>query len=695
MRSPRLAALELRKFGRGRLPRAAMAALLLLPLLYGALYLWSFWDPYGRLNKIPVALVNADQGTTVGGKRITAGNDIVAKMRGNESGFDWQETDAAHAAKGVENGKYYLSLTIPADFSRRIASSAGNDPQTGALQVRTNDANNYIVGTISRSVFAQIRSAASANASKGFYDKIFVSFADIHDKTQHAAQGAGDLHGGIDKAQQATGKLADGLNTAKDASDRIGDGLGSLQSGSRDLASGAHTLADGTQQLADKVNGLNDNYGAFVKSNSKQIGLTAQLIADVTQQIRDNLGDLPQKSSSIATAAQTAADLSRKYYDTRCGSVPQPGADCATLKDIADINAQQASDAKSLDTSLKTDSSALDKLDGNLKTLQQLAQQIADNAPNLSSDLDTAVAKINALNKGAHDVADGADGVRDGAGTAKSAVDTLDSGIGDLKAGAQSLNGGMYKLSDGSNTLATGLKDGVRQIPDYDAKDRDAHSGVMSDPVQLLSQATHKASTYGTGFAPYFIPLSLWVGAMVAYMLMQPLSKRALAAGAPGWRIAFAGWLPAAVVGVLQVAALLAVLHWAIGLQMVRTVGTIGFLALVSACFAAIVQWLNARFGPAGRVLVLALLMLQLTSAGGTYPVQTSPAFFNALHPFLPMSYVVDGLRHLITGGELWPVWRACLVLLAFTAGSLTLTAWSAHRKQVWTVDRLHPEISL
>ncbi|GAB2959620.1 hypothetical protein GCM10023080_019430 [Streptomyces pseudoechinosporeus] len=81
-----------------------------------------------------------------------------------------------------------------------------------------------------------------------------------------------------------------------------------------------------------------------------------------------------------------------------------------------------------------------------------------------------------------------------------------------------------------------------------------------------------------------------------------------------------------------------------------------GFLCPVTACFAAIVQWLNARFGAAGRILVLAFLMLQLTSAGGPYPVQTSPAFFNVIHPFLPMTYVVDALRKLITGGGLGPV---------------------------------------
>jgi putative membrane protein len=235
----------------------------------------------------------------------------------------------------------------------------------------------------------------------------------------------------------------------------------------------------------------------------------------------------------------------------------------------------------------------------------------------------------------------------------------------------------------------------VRKIPDYGKQERDDRTDVMADPVGLSSSNAHRAPQYGTGFAPYFIPLALWVGAMIAYMLLQPLNRRALAAGAPAARITLAGWLPVAAIGAVQAGALLSVLHWGLGLHLARGAGTVGFLLLVTLCFTAIVQFLGARFGPAGRVLVLAMLMLQLTSAGGTYPIETSPGFFNAIHPFLPMSYVVEGLRHLITGGPAWPVWRACLVLLAFTVGALALTAVTARRRQVWTVDRLHPEIAL
>ncbi|MGW7547782.1 YhgE/Pip family protein [Streptomyces sp. NPDC054770] len=694
MRSPRLAALELRRFGRGRLPRAALVALLVLPLLYGALYLWSFWDPYGRLDRVPVALVNDDKGASASGGRITAGDDIVAGLKDSRT-FAWHEVSAAEAHRGVENGTYYLSLTMPADFSARIASSAGDSPETGALQVRTNDANNYIVGQISRTVFNEVRSAASAKASRSFLDRIFISFADIHGQTVKAAEGADTLAGGIGKAEKGSKDLAAGLKDAKTGSGKLVTGIRKLDTGAGTLADGSQQVADGTQALADQVDGVYGKVGPYLAANEKTIGDTARLVADSAQTVRDNLGVLVKTAPAAAKTAHTAADTLDEVYAARCSAELLTDPVCPDLKKARDAADDVAAVADDLNTLIADQNGDLKTLDQNLGTLQTQAQALADRAPHLSEDVADAVKKIDRLNDGAARVAAGAAKLHTGLGTAITGATGLDSGLGRLKTGAYDLSGGMYKLADGSDTLAGGLHDGAAKIPDYDKQDRDRRTGVMSDPVQLASQDLHKAPNYGTGFAPYFIPLSLWVGAMVAYMLIQPLNRRALAAGSAAWRIALAGWLPVVAVGVLQTAALMAVLHWAIGLQMARAAGTVGFLFLVTACFAAIVQWLNARFGAAGRILVLALLMLQLTSAGGTYPVQTSPGFFNAIHPFLPMSYVVAALRRLITGGGLGPVWQACAVLVAFTAGALALTAVSARRRQVWTLDRLHPELSL
>ncbi|WP_033318087.1 YhgE/Pip family protein [Streptomyces yerevanensis] len=694
MRSPKLAALELRRFGRGKLPRAAMASLLLLPLLYGALYLWSFWDPYGRLDRIPVALVNDDKGVTADGGKIAAGDDITKGLHKSDT-FEWHEVSAAEARKGVENGTYYLSLTMPSDFSERIASSSGDSPETGALQVRTNDANNYIVGQVSRTVFGEVRTAASTKTSRSFLDRIFISFSDIHGQTVKAAKGADQLKGGIGKAKKGSKDLADGLKDAKKGSGKLSAGLKKLDKGAGDLEKGSRQVSEGTRALADRVNGVADKVGPFLKGNEKEIGDTAQLVADSAAAIRRNLDTLVKTAPTAAKSARTASDTLNDVYKARCETAPLPDAACPQLKEAKNAAADVAKVADDVNTLVAGQDGDLDALDQHLATLQKQAQALADRSPHLSEDLATAVSKINELDKGAGQVAKGAKTLHTGLGTAKTGAAGLDTGVGALKTGAIDLEGGMFKLVDGSGKLAGGLHDGAGKIPDYDKKDRDQRTEVMADPVRLASKDLHKAPNYGTGFAPYFIPLSLWVGAMVAYMVIQPLNRRALATGASAWRIALAGWLPVAALGVLQTATLMAVLHWGLGLQMARAAGTVGFLCLVTACFAAIVQWLNARFGAAGRILVLAFLMLQLTSAGGTYPVQTSPAFFNAIHPFLPMTYVVDALRRLITGGGLGPVWQACVVLTAFTAGALALTAVAARRKQVWTLDRLHPELSL
>ncbi|MFL9682585.1 YhgE/Pip family protein [Streptomyces sp. KL110A] len=714
MRSPKLAALELRRFGRGKLPRAALVAVLLLPLLYGALYLYSFWDPYSRLDRLPVALVNEDRGATADGKRITAGADLTEGLLDSGT-FEWHQVGDAEAREGVEDGTYYLSLTVPADFSERIASSSGDSPETGALRVRTNDSNNYIVGQISRTVFSEVRTAASTKSSRTFLDKIFISFSDIHEATAEAAKGAADLKKGVDKAKKGSKDLSEGLTDAKTGSSDLASGLKKLDKGSKDVQTGTRKVANGTQALADKVNGTADKVRPYLANNGTSIRDTAKLVSDSATLARNDLEDLVRRAPLLRTAAHKADDTLARLHRESCAkpgadapvelpegvtlpegvALPDPEEMCAALKEASTTAGDVATVADDVHELTKDSKGDLKTLDTRLKKLKKEADELAARAPHLDEDVEGAIRKINELNKGAKKVADGAEQLHTGITGARAGSVSLDSGVGRLKKGAGDLDGGLFKLADGSGSLATGLKDGVDQIPDYDKGERDRRTEVMADPVKLAAQSLHKAPNYGTGFAPYFIPLSLWVGAMVAYMIIQPMNRRALAAGASAWRIALAGWFPVAAIGVLQVGALLSVLHWGLGLEMARAAGTVGFLALVTCCFAAIIQWLNARFGAAGRILVLALLMVQLTSAGGTYPVQTSPGFFNAVHPFLPMTHVVDALRRLISGGGLGPVWEAVAVLSAYTLGALALTAVSARRKQVWTLDRLHPELSL
>jgi len=143
--------------------RIALVAILLVPLLYGAVYLWAFWDPYAHVDALPVALVMNDRPTTVDGERLTAGRDLADELLDKET-FAWHEVTADAAARGLSNGTYYMTLTIPADFSAKLATADDSHPSDARLLVARREGTNYLASQIGARVFAEIRAAASASA---------------------------------------------------------------------------------------------------------------------------------------------------------------------------------------------------------------------------------------------------------------------------------------------------------------------------------------------------------------------------------------------------------------------------------------------------------------------------------------------------------------------------------------------------
>ncbi|NUU24430.1 MAG: DUF3533 domain-containing protein, partial [Streptomycetaceae bacterium] len=144
MNALRLAWLELRRF-RGPL-RIVPVAIALVPLLYGALYLWSNWDPYGHFHEVPVAIVAQDRPVDAAGRTVAAGAQLTDTIVGSKT-FEWHRTDAADAADGLRNGDYYFTVTVPPDFSARLASAPTAQPQQAHLAMTLNDANGFIIGT--------------------------------------------------------------------------------------------------------------------------------------------------------------------------------------------------------------------------------------------------------------------------------------------------------------------------------------------------------------------------------------------------------------------------------------------------------------------------------------------------------------------------------------------------------------------
>ncbi len=158
---------ELKRFGRQPITRAAIAVMLLIPLLYGAMYVWAFWDPTVRMNDLPVALVNADVAKTdADGNLQHYGTDVVDELIDDDS-VGWTKLDAATAAAGVESGKYYFAVTIPKDFTTDILSLGKDDPTAAKIMVSYDDSNSFLASTLGRTAMMQVREAVAREGQQG------------------------------------------------------------------------------------------------------------------------------------------------------------------------------------------------------------------------------------------------------------------------------------------------------------------------------------------------------------------------------------------------------------------------------------------------------------------------------------------------------------------------------------------------
>ncbi|MEV6849743.1 YhgE/Pip domain-containing protein [Actinoplanes sp. NPDC051411] len=711
MRTLSLAWLELRRFFRGRLTTAAVVVLAVIPLLYGALYLAAFWDPYGHLNHIPAALVVEDRtATATDGTTVHAGQDLADELVRRQI-FDWHVTGERAAEKGLESGRYQLMLRIPSDFSSDLVTGPdpSSAPEAAQLRAVSDDATNYLSGVFARTAFDEVRAAAAASASSGYFDKMLIGFTDLKHRTQQAADGASQVRSGADQAETGASELSDGIDRAHAGAGRLANGLGTAGRGANDLVAGltrldngAEQLATGTaqaaaggQQLAKVVDGAADRIEPVLRQNAATIQDAATQVAKGADALADNVG-------AISTAADKAvhdARALRSYLDT----LPAGTDGLADAKALANQLVDEAEQVRQ-----RVHDADLNGLRDRLRQVASTARQVAAAAPHLADQLSAGRAKVDQLSAGLDQLATGAKQLHTGTTQAKSgAVDLrggiyqlasgarqLDDGLGTLSTGGRQLADGLGDLQTGAGKLASGLTDGANQIPGY-GDDTGSRADVLADPVALDRVVRHPASTYGVGFAPYFLSLALWVGAMVTFMVLRPLNRRYLMSEAPTPRVALAGLLPAVAIGLAQATLLFLVVRFALGLSPVHPWLVWGLLMLTATVFAAIMQLLGAALKAAGRIVALALLMLQLTSSGGTYPVETSPGFFQAIHPLLPMTYTVEALRHAVDGGAASTVGHAALLLLAYGIAGVSLTLGVTHRARRMTGADLHPELVL
>jgi putative membrane protein len=702
MKSVRIAGYELKQLWGHRRVRLATAVITLVPLLYGALYLWAFWDPYARLDQLPVALVNEDRPVTHDGKRVAAGNDLIDKLLQSDT-VGWRQVSATEAASGVKDGTYYMALTVPADFSANLATADTTDPTPARLSVVAHESSNLLASQIGERVFSEVRSAAAASASESYLDTIFIGFSDMHGQLLDASLGATDLAEGLRTAQAGASDLAAGASTASDGSRALATGVAAVSSGAARLDTGAGDLVEGAQRLERGLQNARDG-AAELAAGTQQADSAAERVRDGASNLAAGIAQAAPQLSAAASGATSVRDGSAAVVaalQAYLGSNPDAASDSAFATALGAAQ-QTSAGATQLASGLHTATTQLPALAQGADDLASGAAQLADGVASLatgagalSSGIASAYDGSTALASGANALKSGTNELASGASEAASGARSLSDGLDTLDSGAHSLATGLRPAVAGSDELAAGLTAGVGALPAYDDTARSAHASMMADPVTLTTERLDPVPNYGTGFSPYFIPLALWVGALMVFFIVRPIPGTAVRDGQSPVFVALGGFWSAAIIAVAQSVVMLLVLRFGLGLNPVSTPALYGITILSAVVFIAVLQWLSSAFGPAGKIISIVLLMLQLTSAAGTFPLELTPGFFRAINPYLPMTYVVDGLRQAISGGDWSLLGHDALVLAAFGVAALALTSITAWRARGWDPERLEPALAL
>ncbi|MBC7441305.1 MAG: YhgE/Pip domain-containing protein [Ramlibacter sp.] len=672
--------------------RIALLALLLVPVLYGGLYLWANQDPYAGLDRVPVALIVSDTGAQVDGAEHNYGREVATQLV-DDGAFGWHQVSAAAGKAGVADATYDFSVTIPKNFSESIASSAGESPSQATITLTTNDTNSYLASTIGSQAAQTIREAIVAKVNKEAADRLLIGLSDVRSSLVTAADGAGKVTDGAVSAGTGSTSLADGPAQLATGTGRLATGAGQLATatgqvsdGAAALAAGASSLAAGTGQVATGAGQVSAGAAALA-TGTGDLATGSSQVAAGTRKLADGA---PQLAATADKAASTLTDAGTSLAAARTAMADQLTDDGLTPAQIEAVLAQldpvdtEVGAGQALTGGLKA---ALDPLPADSATLAGGAAAVADGAATArdgaarlsagaaqtATGAGQAAAGAGQAATGAADLADGAAQTRDGAVTAAAGAGGAATGASALASGATSLRDGLGTLQSGAGSLRDGLSDGVTSIPDSTAATRSLQGSTIADPVALKTAAVTSAGTYGAGLAPFFASLAGWIGIYALFLIVKPVSRRAITALHSPLRITLAGWLTPGLLGMAQMAALFAILAGVLKFEVHNPAGTYLMMGLAALAFAAIILALNVWLGSVGQFIGLVLMVVQLVTAGGTFPWQTLPAPLAWLHHVVPMSYAVDGIRQLMYGGNPATAWADAGVLLLWLAGALVL----------------------
>jgi putative membrane protein len=648
-------------------------AVLFIPVLYTGMFLWAFWDPYDKMEDLPVAVVNLDEGYELNGDNVDVGDEFVKKLKENPQ-FKWKFVSENKAKQGLEHNEYYMMIEIPENFSEKATSLSGSKNEKPELIYTPNAGFNFLAAQIGGTAVDKMKESLANELTKTYAEVMFDQVEQLAGGLNQAADGSGKITNGLEKASSGSGELAAGMTEKTPQIKELESGAALFQSKMKEFDSGLDQLLAAHKKLAAGTGELNTG-AQSLKSGLSQATTGSEKIMDGSLALRGGgeklsagAGNLANSVNEWNAGAQKAAAGS-KQVEQQINNLIQNQSNMSD-EEIASALKQIAAISGGVNNGMDSLTAATGKIAGG-------ANELAAGAKKLS-DSQTAVAQgVQQLHNGQLKLVGGVDQLAKGQAKVNAGTQTFQAKLGEAASGSHQLLAASGKLADGTATVSSGwqevtghvheiyngeqqLLDGSKELSSKlsEAADKtgelDPDSEMferIANPVSVKTKSFSDVPNYGTGFAPYFLSLGLFVGALLMSIVFPLRDKAGEPRSGFGWFASKFSFLGA--VGLVQALIADAVLLFGLNIEVSNLPAFIGLSIITSLTFLAIVQLLVTVLGDPGRFVAIIILILQLTTSAGTFPLELIPDGLQVFNTWLPMTYSVSGFKSVISSGDM------------------------------------------
>ena len=660
-----------------------IVGLIFLPSMYAWPNILSSWDPYGHTNNIKVAVTSEDAGATVDGKELNLGNSLVEGLKNNKN-LDWQfVSNKEEAENGVRIGDYYASIVVPKNFSQDMTSVSRTEPKRATIEYTVNEKINAISPKITNSG----ASAIANNISKNFVE---TANGIIFEKLHEAGIKFEENLPSIEKAKEEIFKLNDNFSTYESTLSEL---IGKVEYGYNILNNVQNTLpeidrvATNSIMIADKAGITINNIQGFNERLLPIINSHLNVVEEVSKEanvIAKELQKKPDKTEEIK-ARQKALDSRLQASTERLQLVKNIFEYFNRLSNERLFNNQLERV-----TTLSNDITAIKEVNNNIYNKMDHYDEIADTvkeefvnksarinevSSNMNSKLNVEVAPLisQVLSKAEVNI-DKVSGIIAGAQGELPAVERklsetevkISNAYGkllSLQAQMPSAKSKIQKLTDEIKKADSGIdKNQLFNLLKVDYKQQ---AEFFANPVKLQENKLYHIENYGSAMTPFYTVLSIWVGSLLMSSLLTTKVEDEENKYKP-YQKYFGRGLLFVIISLFQTLIITLGDMYVLGTQATSPYRFVLYALLISLLFSSIIYTIVCILGNVGKAVCIVLLVLQLGSSGGTFPIQMTSEFFQALYPKVPFTYSISLLREAVGGVYIPAVERDIKILFIY-----------------------------